>query len=153
MKKFLYFIFICTLCVGFTACGEDDEPEPEPEKPFTWNGDWNDPNDENYYGSYYNPIEGVWQSVENSRLRLIFTKDFVMNRAIYDVDYNIWNTSVWAESYIINDTGIKYDYFATNNHIEEYRIVIEDNQKYLELGYLYPENKREWSRYRQYTGN
>lgn len=149
MKKFLYFIFICTLCVGFTACGEDDEPEPEPEKPFTWNGDWNDPNDENYYGSYYNPIEGVWQSVENSRLRLIFTKDFVMNRAIYDVDYKVWNTSVWAESYIINDTGIKYIH-ANSRYIEEYRLVTENNIQYLELRY---DTTNEWSRYRQYTGN
>ncbi|MDR1504879.1 MAG: hypothetical protein LBT43_20715, partial [Prevotella sp.] len=126
MKKFLYFIFICILCVGFTACGGDDEPEPEPEKPFTWNGDWNDSNDPNYKPEGYNPIEGDWQLLKDPDIRMIFTKDFVINRAIYDVDYKIWKTSVWAESYAINDIGIKYTH-SNALSIDEYKIIKEND--------------------------
>lgn len=107
MKKFLYFIFICTLCVGFTACGEDDDPK---EEEFLWNGDWNDPNDRNYKPEGYNPIQGIWKR-DNER-GLYFSED----RIAYDVyflsngSYVIENGSGSGSKYTINNTAFKYSH-------------------------------------------
>lgn len=107
MKKLLYFLFICSLCMGFVSCGGDDEPEPEPEK-FVWNGDWNDPNDPNYKPEGYNPIEGLWRGDNNDEYGLYFSNDF----RTYIVTFfpnGQHLTSGTGMTYIINDKAYRHD--------------------------------------------
>lgn len=138
MKKFLYFIFICSLCVGFAACGGDDDDDNDE---FVWNGDWNDPNDPNYKG-YYNPIEGDWINVDKLTHRLIFDKKFVYSGASYKESTGKWEISVTADKYTINNTA-----FKERGQISEYQKKTEGGVEYLYLRYL----NSEWHKYKRYT--
>lgn len=123
MKKLLYFLFICSLCMGFVSCGGDDEPDPEPEK-FVWNGDWNDPNDKNYKPEGYNPIEGLWRGDNNDEYGLYFSKDF----KTYIVTFfpnGQYLTSGTGMTYTINDKAYR------NGYTPIYRYEIKDNKLYL----------------------
>ncbi|WP_165045002.1 hypothetical protein [Dysgonomonas sp. ZJ709] len=151
MKKLFYFTLLFTLCLGFTACGDDKENEPiiEPEKPFVWNGDWNDPNDPNYKKDGYNPIRGDWHSQDDLNMRIIFTSDFVMNIAFYDKIYKKWNVNQFStDKYIINDNGIRY-IRNISQHTEEYKIIKENGEEVLMMRYQFPADK-EWQRYKRY---
>ncbi|MDR2954502.1 MAG: hypothetical protein LBV43_05430 [Prevotella sp.] len=112
MKKLLSLIFLCTLCLGFAACGGDDEKEEE-EK-FVWGGDWNDKDDPNYkeeYAGKYNPVVGDWHGIENKKYRIIFQEDFTIKIANLRTDNKgdeYWSYTMLSEKYIINDKGIKY---------------------------------------------
>lgn len=139
MKKFLYFIFICSLCVGFAACGGDDDDDNDE---FVWNGDWNDPNDPNYKG-YYNPIEGDWQKVDEPTYRFIFGNKFTLSIASYKETTGKWNISVVTDKYIINNTA-----FKERGQIMLYEIKKENGIEYLYLRYLLDNN---WSKFKQYT--
>lgn len=125
MKKLLYFLFICSLCMGFVSCGGDDEPEPEPEK-FVWNGDWNDPNDPNYKPEGYNPIEGLWRGDNNDKYGLYFSKDFKRyGVTFFENDQYIIDKSGMGSSYTINDKA--YRYFDTS----AYRYEVKDDKLHL----------------------
>lgn len=106
MKKFLYFIFICILCVGFTACGGDDDPK---EDEFVWNGNWNDPNDKNYKPEGYNPIQGVWRRNDDPERGLYFTEDCKRYRVLFydDGTYEI-ERGESGTKYEINNTAFRY---------------------------------------------
>lgn len=106
MKKLLYFLFICSLCMGFVSCGGDDEPEPEPEKPFTWNGDWNDPNDKNYKPEGYNPIEGVWQLEKDKTRGFRFSNRLELYIVSFLTDGK-YTESLNNDRYEINDTAYR----------------------------------------------
>lgn len=123
MKKFLYFIFICTLCVGFTACGGDDDDPKEEE--FVWNGDWNDPNDRNYKPEGYNPIQGVWQRDDDPERGFYFSEDCVECDVTFfdNGTYVIASNPIFCAKYIINNTAFRY-----TSAIElTYKWEIEDN--------------------------
>lgn len=125
MKKLLYFLFICSLCMGFVSCGGDDEPDPEPEK-FVWNGDWNDPNDPNYKPEGYNPIEGLWRGTKRPEYGLYFSKDFKMyGVTFFENDQYIIDKSGTGIDYIINDKAFREGYTPI------YRYEIKDNKLYL----------------------
>ncbi len=142
MKKILYFILICTLCAGFVACGDEDKDEPEKETPFTWKGDWNDPENPDFKPDGYNPIVGDWIRVGDPELRLEFTDKFVIKRHIYRSSYNKWETEIWAEKYEINDIGIRYE------SVEEYKLTKENGEEYLIMRYQLPAD--EWRKYKRY---
>ena len=142
MKKILHFILICTLCAGFVACGDDDKDEPEKETPFTWKGDWNDPENPDFKPDGYNPIVGDWHYLDNPRIRIEFTDKRVMKRHLYKDSYNKWETEIWAEKYEINDIGIRYE------SVEEYKLTKENGEEYLIMRYQLPAD--EWRKYKRY---
>ncbi len=151
MKRILPFILICTLCAGFVACGDDDKDEPEKETPFTWKGDWNDPENPDFKPDGYNPIVGDWHSLDNPKIRLEFTNKFVIKRYIYKDSYNKWDTEIWAKKYEINDIGIKYVHVEALN-IDEWKILIENNEKHLMIRDQLP-TKDKWRKYKRYKPN
>lgn len=106
MKKFLYFIFICTLCVGFTACGGDDDDPKEEE--FVWNGDWNDPNDRNYKPEGYNPIQGVWQRDDDPSIGMYLSEDFKDYYVTFYSNGEYKIGAVFSDNYQINNTAFRY---------------------------------------------
>ncbi|MBF0647739.1 MULTISPECIES: hypothetical protein [Dysgonomonas] len=122
MKKFLYFIFICTLCVGFTACGGDDDDPKEEE--FVWNGNWNDPNDKNYKPEGYNPIQGVWQRDDDPSIGMYLSKDFKDYYVTFYSNGEYKIESVFKDNYQINNTAFRY---SPN---EVYKWEIENNKLY-----------------------
>ncbi|MBK5722248.1 hypothetical protein JGH11_15335 [Dysgonomonas sp. Marseille-P4677] len=141
IKKLLAFALICSLCFPFLACGSNDEDKPiNPEK-FVWNGDWNDPNDPNYYGGYYNPIEGDWQRLDNPNMRFIYNKDFSSSRAIYNTLTAKWEIEPIAIKYIINNTA----FYERLSYIQ-YKIEIENDIEYLSERYL----GEEWRKSKRY---
>ncbi|WP_051697574.1 hypothetical protein [Prevotella sp. 10(H)] len=107
MKKFLYFIFICSLCVGFAGCGSDDDNNDDGDDngKFVWNGNWNDENDPNYKPEGYNPIEGLWKNI-NAPRGIYFSKDFDAYVVTF-YDDGTYKKSLWRENYIINNTGYR----------------------------------------------
>lgn len=139
MKKFLYFIFICTLCVGFTACGGDDEPEPE--KPFTWNGDWNDPNDPNYKPEGYNPIQGDWVNVDDISDMLSFSSDRVMYgltlkpNGKYEVVINLGKYEINNKAFRYGPEGFMAQLYKIENNILSIKLVLKEG------------DEQEWKRY------
>ncbi len=150
MKKILHFILICTLCAGFVACGDDDKDEPEKETPFTWKGDWNDPENPDFKPDGYNPIVGDWIRVGDPELRLEFTDKRVMKQIVYKNSYEGWITRIWADKYEINDIGIKYIH-ADFRHVEEYKLIKENGLEHLMLRHeLYP---NDWRKYKRYKPN
>lgn len=126
MKKYLLFIFAFSLCLGFAACGSDDEkdePEKPEEKPFVWNGDWNDPEDPNYKPEGYNPIEGVWRSDEDPDRGLLFDKDF--NAYILTFfDGRGYTKELWND-YVINNTAFM---LGVNSGLRRY-VIYENEEK------------------------
>lgn len=141
MKKFLYFIFICSLCVGFAACGGDDD---NPEN-FVWGGDWNDPNDSHYekYQGKYNPIEGDWKNIDDASDMLSFSSNRVMSflgvrpngeyYAILSLEYIINNKSFsQGKEYNPETFGNTYLYKIENNtlSIKQIQPVTEEWKKY-----------------------
>ncbi len=149
MKKILHLILICTLCAGFVACGDDDKDEPEKETPFTWKGDWNDPENPDFKPDGYNPIVGDWISVADPELRIEFTDKRVMKQIVYKT-YEGWITRIWAEKYEINDIGIRY-INGDSRHVEEYKLIKENGQEYLTMRYQLPADK--WVKYKRYKPN
>lgn len=138
MKKYLYFILICTLCVSITACSSDDETQ---EEEFAWDGDWNDENNPNYNG-YYNPIEGDWQRISNWKYRVIFNNKFTYSRGFYNLNAHKWGFSVIDNEYKINNTAFK------GNRIVQYEFKTEDGIKYL---YLRFSKSEKWHKYQHYV--
>lgn len=142
MKKLFAFTLICSICLSFMACGSDDDDEKKDDKEkFVWNGDWNDPNDPNYYGGYYNPIEGDWQSLTKPHLRLVYDRNFAAYRLILNETTGKWEKSVLDSKYKINNTA-----FTERMSYCLYKIKIEDNIKYLYIKYTFTE----WRKYREY---
>lgn len=145
MKKLLPLLLSLSLLFTFSACGDnEDEPKKEEEKPFVWDGDWNDPNDPNYkaeYGGKYNPIKGTWVYLKNPELRIIYTEDFKLLREIFNKASGKWVREVWSEKYIINGTGYRYE--TNRPYINKWKIVKEDGKTYLLMMYL---SEDEWSK-------
>jgi len=105
MKKYIYFIFICTLGLGFVGCGDDDE---EPLTEFKWNGDWNDENDLNYKPEGYNPIEGLWRSQDDKSKGYFFGESRSAWTATFNENGTVDRIRISPnEGYIINNTGVK----------------------------------------------
>lgn len=148
MKRILYFTLLLAACFCFWGCDKGDEPEPkpEPEKPFVWNGDWNDPKDPNYKKEGYNPIEGEWISMKDPTMRFVYTKDFQLLRYTYD-GYT-WKYGD-TRKYIINDTGIQTLFSdGSPRSTEEYKIFTENGIQLLATRYSYKEG---WYKYKRYT--
>lgn len=102
MKKL--FLLLLVLPLAFFACGDDDDnngKDPkDPDKmtieeymkedrPFKWNGDWNDPDHPKYKPEYatkkYNPLVGVWHTeIATRQVVIIFTEDY--HYELYDYD-------------------------------------------------------------------
>lgn len=121
MKKL--FLFLLILPFAFVACGSDDDKEPTLEelakmpieeymskdRPFKWNGDWNDPKDPNYKKEGYNPIEGFWIVDDKPRLVFRFTEDFKFKQYIYDKEAKTLVYLDYDEKYLINNRFFKYN--------------------------------------------
>lgn len=119
MKKLFYTIFILCASALFVSCGDDDDKggeEPKDpndmtieeymseDRPFVWNGDWNDPEDPNYKPGGYNPIEGYWQSSTINTLVYYYTKDW--EELLYDYDAarkTLVHREGWTIGYEINN--------------------------------------------------
>jgi len=124
------------------ACGSDDDDEKKDDKEkFVWNGDWNDPNDPNYYGGYYNPIEGGWQLLTKPYTRLYFGKDFSSSHIVYNSSTAKWEKSIISSHYKINNTA-----FTERLSYCLYKIKIEDGVKYLYIRY----HTTEWRKYKEF---
>ena len=144
MKKFICFIFICSLSLGFVGCGDDDDDnKKEEEETFSWNGDWNDSNDPNYFGGYYNPIEGDWQFVNTPDVRLVYTKDFTIEQVSINDKTGEWESVLWEDEYTINDIGLRYMYQNSYTY-NEYKIVKENNEEYLMKRTATPQLEGKW---------
>lgn len=106
MKKLFYTIFILCASALFFSCGDDDDKkEKDPndmtieeymseDRPFVWNGDWNDPEDPNYKPGGYNPLaETYWlvseSDKENASFIFYFTKKFDFIWYKHDKDRNV----------------------------------------------------------------
>ena len=157
MKKLLYTLFLLSLSFGFAACGGDDDNDDkkEEEKPFTWKGDWNDTTDPQYpkfditkYPNGYNPIVGKWIIIPEETVIMEYTEDFQILRSTIPYLTTTWETKVWAEKYMINDIGIRYERPMNPNTTREYRIVKENGVEI--LMWRYQPNPGEWSRYKRY---
>ena len=140
MKK-LHLLFLLILPLLFAACGDDDDPQPKDpndmtieeymseDRPFVWNGDWNDPEDPKNTNpnkdKEYNPLANTyWRSDRNPERVLHFSEDFIFYVYDYDEETNSLTDNM-PEEYIINDKGYKTDFY---NYVT-YRI--ENNgQKY-----------------------
>jgi len=129
MKKLFWLFFAFALTMGFSACGGSDEEEIIDEDQFTWNGDWNDPNDPKYFGGYYNPLEGTWIN-DKGTVKFTYTNDFKIYRYQYNKDISIWESELLSSKYIINDIGLFYT-TITGKYTEEYKIIIENGEKFL----------------------
>ncbi|MBD8389008.1 hypothetical protein [Dysgonomonas sp. BGC7] len=149
MKKLLPLLLLLSLLFTFSACGDDEEePKKEEEKPFVWEGDWNDPtdpnfpfkNEPNFQPGDYNPIKGTWLYLKNPELRLVYTEDFQFLREIFKKASGKWVREVWSEKYIINGTGYKYE--TDRPYINKWKIAKENGKTYLLVMYLSDEEWR-----------
>ncbi|MBB4037547.1 hypothetical protein GGR21_003464 [Dysgonomonas hofstadii] len=143
MKKFICFIFICSLSLGFVACGGDDDEEDNDKDKFTWNGDWNDPSDPNYKPEEYNPIEGKWRNKNDKTKGYEFTE----GRAAYSlVLYENGSEDGIRISpdggYMINNTA-----FKTKDEIWAYKLDKAGNT----LSLAFPPNYNKWTDYEKIT--
>ena len=145
MKKLLPLLLSLSLLFTFSACGDnEDEPKKEEEKPFVWEGDWNDPNDPNYkaeYGGKYNPIKGTWVLLKTPTLRFTYTEDFIYINEIYNKGTGNWDITISPEKYKINGTAFEY-WWGIGRHIEKYKIVKENGKIHLLM--MFPSDK-EWT--------
>ncbi|SBW06066.1 hypothetical protein [uncultured Dysgonomonas sp.] len=139
MKKFLYFIFICSLCVGFAACGGDDD---NPEN-FVWGGDWNDPNDSHYekYQGKYNPIEGDWKNIDDASDILRFSSDRMMYSLTLKPNGN-YETAMHLGKYEINNKAFRYgpegfmtQLYKIENNVLSIKLVFKEGDEQKWRGY------------------
>lgn len=152
MKKLLPLLLLLSLLFTFSACGDDEEePKKEEEKPFVWEGDWNDPNDPNFpfkddpnfKPGDYNPIKGTWLLLKTPTLKYRFTDDFKMIRIEKSKATGLWEESIWSEKYIVN--GIGYRYERSHPYTLKWKIIEENKKKYLLTTYL--SEVDEWSKF------
>jgi len=120
MKKFIYFIFICALSVGFVGCGDKDEDEDKLRA---------DPN--------FNPVLGEWFG-GGSKIneKYIFTVDFICQKYERDDQFSGW-VFVSEFGYLINSTYIK---IGSNDPIQ-FGLRNYVNYQYQELDLRLEENK------------
>jgi len=115
IKNFLY-VMMAAVMVSFAACSSDD-PNEEPEKPFVWNGDWNDPNDPNYKPEGYNPIQGLWRNLDPNKLSAYFSDDFIYYTVQFVDGIPIKDK---YSKYKINDTA--FDHIGRPGLVTKYKI-------------------------------
>ena len=65
MKKVFYLLLTLSLSLGFVGCGNDDDENGNENGTFKWEGDIEN----------YNPLEGLWVSVNNPDRGLQFSSD------------------------------------------------------------------------------
>ena len=121
MKKL--FLLLLLLPFVFVACGDDD-PEPKDpadmtaeeymseDRPFVWNGDWNDPDDPKNTNpnkdKEYNPLVGTYWKIDYNGGSLVFhfTKDFEFIR--YNHQGNRLGSIAAQSPYVINDKMYRF---------------------------------------------
>lgn len=136
MKKFIYFIFICSLSLGFAGCGGDDDEE---DNTFVWNGDWNDPNDPNYKPEGYNPIHGLWRSKDDGNKGYYFGESQSAWTATFKENGTVDRVRISPnEGYMINNTAVKM-----KDEIWAYKL--DATGKTLSLAF--PPNYNKWMHY------
>ena len=124
MKKL--FLLLLVLPLAFYACGDDDSKEPkEPtpeeldkmtieeymskDRPFKWNGDWNDAKDPNYKKEGYNPIEGFWIADSNPIVVFRFSEDHKYSRYDYDKEAKTLKNPDYGFKYVINNRVFRFN--------------------------------------------
>ena len=107
MKKLLSIILLLAVSFTFAACSDDDDDDKKGGggDKFVWNGDWNDPDDPNFKPEGYNPIQGMWRSVNVPNTGLYYSDDRIEYRVIF---YSVGSPSKSKYgSYKINDKAYK----------------------------------------------
>lgn len=141
MKKL--FLLLLVLPLAFFACGDDDDKDPDKmtieeymseDRPFKWNGDWNDPSDPNYKKDGYNPLAdgSYWQSVKKPDIIFLYTKDFKNKIYVYDEDAKTLKYDNQSFDYIINDKAYQFKDEKGNPKSNVAYLISEDKKTYYE---------------------